>query len=253
MLLIAATLLASSVFPVPAGPSTRTGLASPSPPETTLAMRSFGRYPTLLSPCSTSSGEPSRLEPSASTLALTSVCRSLMRCAALSTLLESGHQRPRAKAGRRPQSPEPVSHRVADTSPASAPYGLTRMLAARAPGRPRSGQPWRAFQRGFRLLSTNTFRPRRTTTDPAVCFNALIEFLAFIAHRPFGLSSLLLQVVEGTTIFLRPKFRPDADPRDQSRLGPVPAGGDQLLGIEEPKQRGRCRPKPRDRLVEPGA
>src|SRR5260370_5831921 len=105
-----------------------------------------------------------------------------MRCAALSTLLESGHQRPRAKAGRRPQSPEPVSHRVADTSPASAPSGLTRMLAARAPGPPRSGQPWGAFQRGVRLLNTNTLPPPRTTTHPAFCFTSLIEFLAFLAH-----------------------------------------------------------------------
>ena len=40
---ICATLLASSVFPVPAGPSTSTGLASCSLRYTTLAMRSFGR------------------------------------------------------------------------------------------------------------------------------------------------------------------------------------------------------------------
>jgi len=78
-----------------------------------------------------------------------------------------------------------------------------RHIAVRAPGWRRSGQPWRAFQRGFRLLRTNTLRPRRTTTDPAFCFNALSEFLAFIARRPFGLPSLLLQVVEGTTILLR--------------------------------------------------
>jgi hypothetical protein len=91
--------------------------------------------------------------------------------------------------------------------------------APRAPGWPRSGQPWRAFQRGFRLLSTNTLRPRRTTTDPAFCFNALSEFLAFIVRRPFGPSSLLLQVVEAATIFLRSKFRPGKDPCDQSRHG----------------------------------
>jgi hypothetical protein len=42
------------------------------------------------------------------------------------------------------------------------------------------------------LLSTNTLRPRRTTTDPAFCFNALSEFLAFIVRRPFGPSGLLL-------------------------------------------------------------
>jgi hypothetical protein len=71
------------------------------------------------------------------------------------------------------------------------------MRRARAPGWPRSDQPWRAFQRGFRLLRTNTLRPRRITTDPAFCFNALSEFLAFIARRPFGSSSLLMQVVEG--------------------------------------------------------
>ena len=94
-----------------------------------------------------------------------------------------------------------------------------RHVAARAPRWPRSDQPWRAFQRGFRLLRTNTLRPRRTTTDPAFCFNALSEFLAFIVRRPFGPSSLLLQVVEGSTIFLRPKFRPDRDPCDQSRRG----------------------------------
>jgi len=69
------------------------------------------------------------------------------------------------------------------------------------------------------LLRTNTLRPRRTTTDPAFCFNALSEFLAFIVRRPFGPSSLLLQVVERTTILLRPKFRPDRDPCDQSRRG----------------------------------
>jgi hypothetical protein len=86
-----------------------------------------------------------------------------------------------------------------------------------APGRPRSDQPWRAFQRGFRLLRTNTLRPRRTTTDPAFCFNALSEFLAFLVRRPFGSSSLLMQVVEGSTIFLRSKFRPDGDPCDQLR------------------------------------
>jgi hypothetical protein len=105
-----------------------------------------------------------------------------------------------------------------------------RHVAARAPGWPRSDQPWRAFQRGFRLLRTNTLRPRRTTTDPAFCFNALSEFLAFIVRRPFGPSSLLLQVVEGATIFLRPKFRPDRDPCDQSRRGELercglPPGG----------------------------
>ena len=43
MPLISATLLASSVFPVPAGPSMSTGLASCSPRYTTLAMCSFGR------------------------------------------------------------------------------------------------------------------------------------------------------------------------------------------------------------------
>src|SRR5215472_15103970 len=86
--------------------------------------------------------------------------------------------------------------------------GAQRHVAVRAPGWRRSGQPWRAFQRGFRLLRTNTLRPRRTTTDPAFCFNALSEFLAFIVRRPFGLPSLLLQVVEGTTILLRSKFRP---------------------------------------------
>src|SRR6266851_244803 len=91
--------------------------------------------------------------------------------------------------------------------------------AARAPGWPRSDQPWRAFRRGFRLLSTNTLRPRRTTTDPAFCFNALSEFLAFIVRRPFGPSSLLLQVVERATIFLRSKFRPGKGPCDQSRHG----------------------------------
>jgi hypothetical protein len=69
------------------------------------------------------------------------------------------------------------------------------------------------------LLKTNTLRPRRTTTDPAFCFNALSEFLAFIVRRPFGPSSLLLQVVEATTIFLRSKFRPEGDPCDQSRRG----------------------------------
>ena len=87
----------------------------------------------------------------------------------------------------------------------------------RAPGNPRSGQPWRAFQRGFRLLSTNTLRPRRTTTDPAFCFNARSEFLAFIVHRPVGPSSLPLQVVETATIFLRSKFPACQDPCDQSR------------------------------------
>ncbi len=56
------------------------------------------------------------------------------------------------------------------------------------------GQPWRAFQRGFRLFTTNTLRPRRITTDPAFCFNALSEFLAFIVRRPFGLSGLLQRV-----------------------------------------------------------
>ncbi len=94
-----------------------------------------------------------------------------------------------------------------------------RHVAARAPRWPRSDQPWRAFQRGFRLLRTNTLRPRRTTTDPAFCFNALSEFLAFIVRRPFGPSSLHLQVVEGSTIFLRPKFRLGRDPCDQSRRG----------------------------------
>jgi hypothetical protein len=61
------------------------------------------------------------------------------------------------------------------------------------------------------LLRTNTLRPRRITTDPAFCFNALSEFLAFIVRRPFGPSSLLMQVVEGATIFPRSKFRPDGD------------------------------------------
>ena len=46
----------------------------------------------------------------------------------------------------------------------------------------------------------NTLRPRRITTDPAFCFNALSEFLAFIVRRPFSSSSLLMQVVEGATI-----------------------------------------------------
>ena len=73
--------------------------------------------------------------------------------------------------------------------------------AVAGPGWPRSDQPWRAFQRGFRLLRTNTLRPRRITTDPAFCFNALSEFLAFIVRRPFGPSSLLMQVVEGANHF----------------------------------------------------
>jgi len=81
-----------------------------------------------------------------------------------------------------------------------------RHVAARAPGWPRPDQPWRAFQRGFRLLRTNTLRPRRTTTDPAFCFNALSEFLAFIVRRPFGPSSLLLQVVEGANHSLPAKI-----------------------------------------------
>src|ERR1022692_788681 len=91
------------------------------------------------------------------------------------------------------------------------------MRRARAPGWPRSDQPWRAFQRGFRLLRTNTLRPRRITTDPAFCFNALREFLAFIARRPFGSSSLLMQVVEWATIFSGQNSRPDGDPCDQPR------------------------------------
>lgn len=99
--------------------------------------------------------------------------------------------------------------------------------AVAGPGWPRSDQPWRAFQRGFRLLRTNTLRPRRITTDPAFCFNALSEFLAFIVRRPFGPSSLLMQVVEGATIFLRSKFRPDGDPCDQPRRS-------------ELERRGRC-------------
>jgi hypothetical protein len=94
--------------------------------------------------------------------------------------------------------PRPV--RTFGQPPGSATRG------GRAAGWPRSGQPWRAFQRGFRLLSTNTLRPRRTTTDPAFCFNALSEFLAFIVRRPFGPSSLHVQVVEAATIFLRSKF-----------------------------------------------
>jgi hypothetical protein len=51
----------------------------------------------------------------------------------------------------------------------------------------RQNQPWRAFHRGLRLFTTNTLRPRRTTTDPGFCFSALSEFLAFIVWRPFGL------------------------------------------------------------------
>jgi hypothetical protein len=110
-----------------------------------------------------------------------------------------------------------------------------RHVAVCAPGWRHSGQPWRAFQRGFRLLRTNTLRPRRTTTDPAFCFNALSEFLAFIVHRPFGLPSLPLQVIEGATILLRSKFRPDEDPCDQSRRGQLerrrrlPPGGSEPL------------------------
>jgi hypothetical protein len=92
----------------------------------------------------------------------------------------------------------PPTVRVAPTVPGSGTGALARALSGTSryarPGWRRSGQPWRAFQRGFRLLRTNTLRPRRTTTDPAFCFNALSEFLAFILRRPFGLSSLLLQV-----------------------------------------------------------
>jgi hypothetical protein len=50
------------------------------------------------------------------------------------------------------------------------------------------------------LLRPNTLRPRRITADPAFCSNALSEFLAFIVRRPFGSSSLLLQVIEEATI-----------------------------------------------------
>ena len=71
------------------------------------------------------------------------------------------------------------------------------MRRARAPGWPRSDQPWRAFQRGFRLLRTNTLRPRRTTTDPAFCFNALSEFLAFIVRRPFGRPACFCRLLKG--------------------------------------------------------
>jgi len=130
-----------------------------------------------------------------------------------------------------------------------------RHVAARAPGWPRPDQPWRAFQRGFRLLRTNTLRPRRTTTDPAFCFNALSEFLAFIVRRPFGPSSLLLQVVEGATIFFRPKFRPDRDPCDQSRRGELercsglPPGG---LPMEPLKHCARYRSCRWSRVLVPG-
>jgi hypothetical protein len=89
----------------------------------------------------------------------------------------------------------------------------------RAPGWPGSGQPWRAFQRGFRLLSTNTRRPRRTTTDPAFCFNARSEFLAFIVRRPFGPSSLLQRIVEVSNYFPAVKIPAWQDPCDQSRRG----------------------------------
>jgi hypothetical protein len=46
------------------------------------------------------------------------------------------------------------------------------------------------------LLSTNTLRPRRTTTDPAFCFNALSEFLAFIVRRPFGPSTCFCRLLK---------------------------------------------------------
>ena len=64
--------------------------------------------------------------------------------------------------------------------------------ADRALRETRPDQPWRTFQRGFRLFTTNTRRPRRTTTDPLFCFRALSEFLTFIAYRPISLACQLL-------------------------------------------------------------
>ena len=63
-------------------------------------------------------------------------------------------------------------------------------------GRTRPDQPWRVFQRGFRLFTTNTLRPRRTTTDPLFCFNALSEFLAFNVCHPFGSSGQISRLLE---------------------------------------------------------
>ena len=115
-------------------------------------------------------------------------------------------------------SPRPAGQSASGQDVRATPLG-SATRRGQAPGWARSGQPWRAFQRGFRLLSTNTLRPRRTTTDPAFCFNARSEFLAFIVRRPFGPSSLLLQVVEAATIFFRSKFPAWQDPCDQSRHG----------------------------------
>ena len=41
--------------------------------------------------------------------------------------------------------------------------------------------PWRAFHRGWRLFTMNVRPPRRTTLEPAFCFNDRSEFLTFIA------------------------------------------------------------------------
>jgi hypothetical protein len=60
-------------------------------------------------------------------------------------------------------------------------------------------QPWRSFQ-PLSLVQNEYPRPRRITADPAFCSSALSEFLAFMVRRPFGSSSLLLQVIEEATI-----------------------------------------------------
>lgn len=140
-------------------------------------------------------------------------------------------------------SPRPAGQSASGQDVRATPLG-SATRRGQAPGWPRSGQPWRAFQRGFRLLSTNTLRPRRTTTDPAFCFNARSEFLAFIVRRPFGPSSLLLQVVEAATIFFRSNSRPGKTraishaTAPLERCGGLPPGE---MPMEPFKHCARCR------------
>jgi len=49
-------------------------------------------------------------------------------------------------------------------------------------------------------LVKNEYPPPTADHGRAFCFSALSEFLAFIVRRPFGSSSLLLQVIEEATI-----------------------------------------------------
>jgi hypothetical protein len=89
------------------------------------------------------------------------------------------------------------------------------------------------------LLRTNTLRPRRTTTDPAFCFNALSEFLAFICAVPSACPACSCRLLKGQP-FSYGQNSGLADPCNQSRRGALERHSGLPPGGMEPLKHCAC-------------